>query len=309
MGTYHSTSDYVRTALYFGTTCSGPVIKGGVVPAGVCRPEERSCTGSTLSVAKFEKFTSASGTITTYKCENGATDCSCAAESPAKTCNTCATQEIATIGSISYKATEGVCGGATVVNAVATYASFTISLDGITAAGFTTDAQNSFKEVVATAAGSVCGAKGASSCAPSDVSLTVGRRGVTVSYSIQTYSDTGASAAVSTLNTYMASNQFVTDLNSKSIAASGASVVSSMTGSTPAAPTGGTTSDDSGMGVGVLIVIIVVALLVVGAIVGLVLYFVVFKSSDSSADNKKDEQQVQTTVGVSMGKNPTTEDL
>merc|ERR1712166_249074 len=200
-------------------------------------------------------------------------------------------------------------GGATVVNAVATYASFTISLDGITAAGFTTDVQNSFKEVVATAAGSVCGAKGASSCAPSDVSPTVGRRGVTVSYSIQTYSDTGASAAVSTLNTYMASNQFVTDLNSKSIAASGASVVSSMTGSTPAAPTGGTTSDDSGMGVGVLIVIIVVALLVVGAIVGLVLYFVVFKSSDSSADNKKDEQQVQTTVGVSMGKNPTTEDL
>merc|ERR1712166_982315 len=109
MGTYHSTSDYVRTALYFGTTCSGPVIKGGVVPAGVCRPEERSCTGSTLSVAKFEKFTSASGTITTYKCENGATDCSCAAESPAKTCNTCATQEIATIGSISGKATEGGC--------------------------------------------------------------------------------------------------------------------------------------------------------------------------------------------------------
>jgi len=42
-------------------------------------------------------------------------------------------------------------GGATVVNAVATYASFTISLDGITAAGFTTDAQNSFKEVVCSA--------------------------------------------------------------------------------------------------------------------------------------------------------------
>lgn len=199
-------------------------------------------------------------------------------------------------------------GGATVVMAVATYASFTTSLDGITAADFTTDVQNSFKEVVATAAGSVCGADGASSCAPSDVSLTVARRSVKVSYSIQTYSDAGASAAVTTLSTYMASNQFVTDLNSKSIAASGASVLSSMTGSTPVAATGGTTSSDSGMGVGVLIVIIVVALVVVGAIVGLVLYFVVFKSSESSADNKKDEQEVHTTIGISMGKNPKAED-
>ena len=42
-------------------------------------------------------------------------------------------------------------GGATVVIAVAKYASFTTSLDGITAADFTTDVQNSFKEVVGSA--------------------------------------------------------------------------------------------------------------------------------------------------------------
>ena len=42
-------------------------------------------------------------------------------------------------------------GGATVVNAVATYASFTISLDGLTAADFSTDKQKSFKEVVGSA--------------------------------------------------------------------------------------------------------------------------------------------------------------
>merc|ERR1712166_1349176 len=108
-------------------------------------------------------------------------------------------------------------GGATVVNAVAKYASFTISLDGLTAADFSTDKQKSFKEVVATAAGPVCGADGASSCAPSDVSVTVARRGVAVSYTIQTFSDTSASAAETTLNSYMASNQFVTDLQGRHV--------------------------------------------------------------------------------------------
>merc|ERR1712195_410602 len=111
--TYHSTSEYIRSAMYAGTTCSGPVILGGVIPAGVCRPDDRICTGSTLSVPKFEKFTFASGTFTSYKCENGATDCSCAAESPtdASPCNNCTVYgDLGNgLGFVSYKSTEGVC--------------------------------------------------------------------------------------------------------------------------------------------------------------------------------------------------------
>merc|ERR1712166_1076634 len=111
--TYHSTSEYIRSAMYAGTTCSGPVILGGVIPAGVCRPDDRICTGSTLSVPKFEKFTFASGTFTSYKCENGATDCSCAAESPtdASRCNNCTVYgDLGNgLGFVSYKSTEGVC--------------------------------------------------------------------------------------------------------------------------------------------------------------------------------------------------------
>merc|ERR1712166_6207 len=118
--TYHSTSEYIRSAMYAGTTCSGPVILGGVIPEGVCRPDDRICTGSTLSgvvtgstlsVPKFEKFTSASGTITSYKCENGATGCSCAAESTAITCNNCTVYgDLGNgLGFISSKAAEGVC--------------------------------------------------------------------------------------------------------------------------------------------------------------------------------------------------------
>merc|ERR1712166_1115936 len=112
-------------------------------------------------------------------------------------------------------------GGAAVVEAVAKYASFTISLDGISAADFTEAKQLGFKQVVAINAGLVCGASGASSCAPSDVTLTVAtRRAVLVTYSLQTYTDSSATAAVSTLNTYMASSQFVTALNTNSIAVS-----------------------------------------------------------------------------------------
>merc|ERR1712166_1303929 len=103
--TYHSTSEYIRSAMYAGTTCSGPVILGGVIPEGVCRPDDRICTGSTLSVPKFEKFTFASGTITSYKCENGATDGSCAA-----THNCAVYGDLGNgLGFVSYKSTEGVC--------------------------------------------------------------------------------------------------------------------------------------------------------------------------------------------------------
>ena len=87
---------------------------------------------------------------------------------------------------------------------------------------------------VAINAGLVCGASGASSCAPSDVTLTVAtRRAVLVTYSLQTYTDSSATAAVSTLNTYMASSQFVTALNTNNIAVSTATISSSSIGSTP----------------------------------------------------------------------------
>jgi hypothetical protein len=95
-------------------------------------------------------------------------------------------------------------------------ANFTITLGGISVSSFDSTAQQSFKSVVATNAGSHCGSSGSSICSALDVTISAfARRDIAVSFQLNTNSQSAATEARSTLSTYLESSQFVTDLNNE----------------------------------------------------------------------------------------------
>ena len=132
----------------------------------------------------------------------------------------------------------------TIYNAV-----FTITLQGITASQFDAAAQISFKTVVASNAGTICGAAGTTLCTASDVTiLSYSRRTATTSFEIATYGQNSASTAVTDLQTSMASSGFTTELAAAGgnlASVSGVSVISANSvesGTTTATPTATPTS-------------------------------------------------------------------
>merc|ERR1712072_447744 len=90
------------------------------------------------------------------------------------------------------------------------YVQSTVSLAGLTAATFTATAQTGFKEVIAAGAGG--------SYTSSDVAITgySRRRALSVTYRLTVASQSAATTAATTLNTYMTGTSFLTNLQAKS---------------------------------------------------------------------------------------------
>merc|ERR1711865_612507 len=135
-------------------------------------------------------------------------------------------------------------------------AAFSVELAGVTT--FNTSDQNAFKPVVAGKAGNICGSNTTSPrpCGSSDVTITgVFRRTVSVSFTINVASEAAASSAVTTLSAYMASTNFVVDLQS-----SGSSGLSAVTGTTVTSATivDNTSSDGSSSHTTIIIIVCVV---------------------------------------------------
>ena len=113
----------------------------------------------------------------------------------------------------------------------------TISLVGIESSAWDTTAQDSFKTVLASNAGTVCGTSLSTvACTAADVTIS-SRRDVSVTYTLAV-ATSSLNTAISTVNTYTASAAFVTDLNAASIAVSAVTIVSD------AAATSSTESSD-----------------------------------------------------------------
>jgi len=84
----------------------------------------------------------------------------------------------------------------------------TVQLNGISKAQFNAAAQTSFKEVVASNTGSICGSAGTAACTSADVTITsitdVRRAGVKVAFKVKVYSAAKATSGASTLGTFVA---------------------------------------------------------------------------------------------------------
>jgi hypothetical protein len=104
-----------------------------------------------------------------------------------------------------------------------------VTLVGITSDQFGTTQQTAFKTAIANNAGSVCcdcaNSTTTRACTAADVTLTLSRRDVSLSYSVAV-AGTASTAASSTLATYQASAQFVTDLQAAAIPVTSVTVLS-----------------------------------------------------------------------------------
>lgn len=92
-----------------------------------------------------------------------------------------------------------------------------VTLKGVTKADFDKTAQDNFKDVIATGAGKICGAKGASACAKKDVTIKIlsRRAALKVSFTIKTTSKTAASTGATTLSNFLKGDGFTKKLVAK----------------------------------------------------------------------------------------------
>jgi len=129
-------------------------------------------------------------------------------------------------------------------------AAFLLTLQGVdTTTAFTTAQKSGFQTVIANAAGMVCGYAGTERCSgDTDVTLKsfVRRGSASVSFTLDTYSDTKANTALATLRVYVETTTFTNDLaTAGSVTATSSTIVTSEVteGSTSGyvpAPWGGT---------------------------------------------------------------------
>jgi len=114
-------------------------------------------------------------------------------------------------------------------------ANFVIELVGLLSGDWDSATEDSFKNLIANAMGSICGSDGSSACTSAEVTVSgVSRRSVSVTYSVKAYTASSAATAETTLTTYMGTTAFVADLQAAGgnlAAVTGASVTSTSTSS------------------------------------------------------------------------------
>lgn len=177
---------------------------------------------------------------------------------------------------------------------------FAISLEGVTTSNFDENAQESFKDVVAAKSGNVCGLHGTSTCSSGDVSIiSYSRRALQVSFSVNTCSNSNAEAVITTLENYIASSSFRTDLAAAgSVISTGITLISTRvvtSNPTPQSPntnsptTGSTngSNDSSIWSTSVYIIVILLGCALSASIVTIVLRYVWYHQRVQKVDVHK----------------------
>jgi len=116
------------------------------------------------------------------------------------------------------------------------YAFFTVLLQGLLKENFDAAMQTAFRMLIARSVGDVCGFSGASTCTTGDISVkgfnSLRRTGISVDFTLTTYSTSQANQGESTLKDAVATSQFAANLRSDvSTSIASASVTSSSIGS------------------------------------------------------------------------------
>ena len=134
--------------------------------------------------------------------------------------------------------------------------------------------------------GKVCGSDGKTACGAEDITIaSFSRRSLTVSFYLQTYSTAAATSAVTTLDSYLASSAFISDLASAgSVTATSASVVSSGvdTSAPTSAPSSAPISDSQSDASLVVILVAIIGGVAFLAFVALIVYCSCKKSIPAS---------------------------